>query len=899
MRKIVFLILVTCMALSSINLSYAESTDLTIYIGEKIDLRDYIQTEGIAFKFNDKTVVQNLNASILTVNSSFVVTTKDMGKGILVLTNSVESITINVSVISPIESVTLKHNYFSLLLGEIQTLDYTVEFKSDAPSSKLVNIKWKSSKPNVATVVNGNEINTKSPGTTILIGETIDGQIIASIDVTVLGHSSKLRISNGGLGKTLNVGDVLSLTAYLGSKNVSQNIRWFSITPHILKVDDKGVITAIGEGRGVVQAETSTGKKVKYELNTSSMIDRVEFNHTVYKFNAIGQTHQLSFNLYPKDKNFPPILNGYSYITSNPSVATVSKTGLITTQGAGIALISVVFDDSQKRASCTVEVPNNDEILAMNYIPVNKISLTPYKRMALIGERIILDYKISPENATDQRVNFNIPYGQNSQIDKIDGRYCFIPSKRGNIKIEVIGADGKTDEITISVTSPIDTLDLSLDTRRIVGTNEEELYIGETAKLLTRIYSRSGYEVSDVFDSSLIYSVKDKSIVNLIREDNEIYIKALRRGNTEIYVTNLEGMHKETLWLSIEDPVASISTDNEILMPLGVNYRPRVNVDIISTVTDLDDSFSLLGAMKLTAKSLYLSEFFIDQEINYEIEKVELYNNPSNTPITVDQLRIHELRLKELEKYKEAMNEGYSFLSHQSLLKDRNGRKYNFYTIEKNQVKSNYPIKILIEIELMGTNYKTETIMTWVDDELFHIKRLNKYYTVGDLINQYGLENALEKVSTIEQIKLLTTYMNNRELFQRIPSHKLLNATKDIFEDENLGHCLKPFDRYVTKADLAKISVCLYKKYVSRLVVLDNKRMQYYDITDDGLESAVALGYVEPRSNFYFGSTDMVSGEMFHHMINKILPMYQSSNYNNAKQITFEEVVLILGELLN
>lgn len=894
-RKYIVTLLVMIVLILSCSISIAsdKSTyDVSIYLGDQINLREYIRDRDINFVIDNQAVIQNLNASILSVNSSYVVKAKDVGTSVLIVSNENQSMTLRILVESSIEAIELEHKFVTLLLGEIYDLKYAIKSKGDIVVSN-VDIEWTSSKPRVATIVNGDKIYTKAAGETTFTGKTINGDILVSFELTVLGHSEKIRVISEERIRSMDVGEEISLNAYFGTKDVTESIEWESLTPHVVTVNEHGIVMAIGEGRGEIRAKTTdTNNKVTYELDAYSMIDRVELNNTLIKFKGIGQTYQLFFNLYPKDKNNPPIKTGYKYVSSNEDVAVVSSNGLVTSKGPGIALVSVIFDDSQKRAACTVEVPDNDEIIAENYIPVQRIELLPYDQTALIGEKIKLDYLITPENASDHRVSFNIPHGDNDQISEIDGAYYFVPNKRGNIKIELFAADEAKDAISLSTTSPIESMDLSLSTRRKISLNEEKLYIGEMAELLTRAYARSGYQDTDIFPSSLNYTIDDESVAKIINYGNRYYIRALKAGKTEIHVENLEGMHDTILWISVENPIKGVTTDSKVTLPLDKLYRPRVGVDLISSAANISDSFDVNEIVTIDVKNFYLSELFIDQEIDYE--KIMMNNSKS------EMYEKNRIRLNQLLGYKSNVKDGYVEIYDLYALKNRSGYNYKFYDVRTGKVVGYYPSKIFIEIGLKNTVYKAESIIELVEDKAqFRIKRLNKVYDIGDLIKQFSLSYVLGNVSVDEQIDLFITYLNTIERFDEIPRYEVLKALSSVEEDISLTELVKTIGDEVTHGDLAKLSVALHKKYINKNTLFDNQSSYYYDVVASELSDAISLNHVTAQSDDYFGTNTRATENDFYEMVRSILPYYTISGLAGTTELTFERMIVLLSELIN
>lgn len=900
MKKIFFLLVVILINMSIASFSDTKLNELEVYTGVPLNLKSYMLTHHPVFSFNNDLSIQNLNASVIEVRDAYMIFPKRIGKGLVVLSNGQMSVSIHVSVVSPIQAAHLSKKYTSLLLGETYPIDVQIELKKGVSMTETPLIIWKSLRPNVASVVQGNKIVTKSAGNTVLTGMTENGEELFKLEVTVLGHDYKLKVRNPEAVRSLNVGEILDLNAYLGTKEVTDSVKWVSLTPHILKVDAPGQIMAIGEGRGKIEALTSTGSKATYEISAYSMIDRIELNHSKITFRGVGQSQQLMFNLYPKDKQFPPILNGFKYVSSNPKIITVNQSGLIKAEGPGIATVSVIFEDSQKKVICSVEVLSKDKFPVTNYIPVEKIDITPYEGIGLIGQKIPIDYTIFPENATEKTINFEVLQGANSQIKYFDQKYYFIPEKRGLIKINLTGADGRKSQTSISVTSPIKSLELSLDNHKRVGRKEQTIYVGEMPELIARLYVKKGFTQDDIYPSSLIYNVDDEKIATIVAKGGKQYLKGLKRGRTRVTVKTLEGLHETSLWVNVENPVLSVFTDTEVKLPVGTSYKPRVSVNLIETAKANEGVYNVNSIISLKVNQLYIEEEFIDSEIDYEVEKLKTFGQPPYSSEVLGEMKRHENRLGQLKQYKGEAENKYVLLKNTSVLKDRYNRSYKLYSIHHNQVQSTYPVKLNLEIGLKGLPYTTETVIDFVNGfKGIEIVRLNNSYDCEALAKEYGLENSLKGLQEEDKVNLMIAYVNNFQLFESAPDYELLNALEVISSDSILFESMRPFENKVTKADLLYLSYLLHKKYVDRSLKMDSLEKSYYhDVVDTASSKLISLGYVAASNEWNFGLKEEVSRRMLNDMLRKIVPTYDETTRNADEILTHRDLVIELSRLI-
>lgn len=885
--KTMLIVIATLILCAMLNLSIASSHsnhDLSLYIGEKINLKEYLKEQSIDFDYKTGTVIQNLNAHILTIESSYWVKAHSAGTGTLILNNGDELLSINITIETPIESITMDQKNITLLLGEKQKLQYTVNLKDASTQPENIKFKWKSNNPHVASIDDTNTIITKAAGRIQFVGTTLDNSYSVTLDLTVLAHSGKINVFSENRISKLYVGEKLPLTATLGTKDVSSNLTWESLTPHILSVNDQGVVTAVGEGIGEVVAKTTNKQKDTYKITTQSMIDKIELKPSRIAFNSVGETRQLQFNLYPKDKNNPPLLRGYRYTTSNPQIATVSSTGLITAKGPGTALISIIFDDSQKKATCTVEVPENFRQPLDNYIPIKSINLQPVDKTILLGDKQLLKYTVLPKNATDDHIKFVIPNGDDGQIKYIDNAYYFIPNKIGNIEIEVIANNNATDKITVSVTSPIQSLNLSLQNKRAT----EPIFLSETVELITKVQRKSGYTLENIYPTTLVYTIEDSSIARLVTKNNHYFITGLKAGTTKIEVKTTDSLKKDTLLITVKNPLTSISTDNEVELPIKHYYRPRVFYSTSDTTKNLNLSSEISEMINLSVDSIYLDEDFIDSEIAYEKSRA------------VPENENHRIRLNTLLSLKSKVVNNYALMDSPTQLKNRNGYPYKFYTVDHNRLIAYQPCKLNVSLKLNNTSYTTSTSIIWHDNtEVFNIKRHNTSYSTQDLITLYSLSSTMIGLNKQQKVDALISYINHIELFDSSPNKEVLLSLYSLEDQKELTALLSSLDDKVTKRDLALVSLALHKKYVNKNAVFTQLQpIYYYDVVEENLKKAISLEYILPENQYRFGTSNIVSKLDFMNMLKKILPNHTLTTSSKNQPLDHEQLIILLGQLI-
>ncbi len=148
------------------------------------------------------------------------------------------------------------------------------------------------------------------------------------------------------------------------------------------------------------------------------------------------QTLQIKFSLFPAS----PTVRTVTYVSSNPSVATVDANGLITGVGIGMVTISII-SDSETKATSTIEL----EIFEPDFFEVSYETTSA----VLVGESIKLNAKYHLRGASEVPVSFESADTSIATVDK-DGNVTGV--KAGNTTIKVYVTADSTKYFNYGIT---------------------------------------------------------------------------------------------------------------------------------------------------------------------------------------------------------------------------------------------------------------------------------------------------------------------------------------------------------------------------------------------------------------------------------------------------------------
>lgn len=228
-----------------------------------------------------------------------------------------------------------------------------------------------------------NKIAIDGNGNDLLIGANIHYMVFVT-GVSVTPTTLELRVGESG-----------TLTAMVAPEDATnKKVNWTSSAPEVATVAD-GVVTAVAEGESIITVTTADGEKTATCKVTVAGIPVTGVSIAPETLSLkIGGSGTLAATVSPKNATNKNV----SWTSSTPEVATVAD-GVVTAVAEGESIITVTTEDGAKKATCKVTVSSKD-------INVIEVSITPETLSLKIGENGTLTATVSPENATNKKLNW-------------------------------------------------------------------------------------------------------------------------------------------------------------------------------------------------------------------------------------------------------------------------------------------------------------------------------------------------------------------------------------------------------------------------------------------------------------------------------------------------------------
>lgn len=222
-----------------------------------------------------------------------------------------------------------------------------------------------------------------------------------------------------------------------------------------------------------------------------------------------------------------------SWTTTNPDVASVSSTGVVTAKKGGVATITAkATDGSGKSASCTVTVKQH----------VTSISLSETSKDIYINDNLPLTATVNPSDATDKSVSWS---SSNSGIASVSSTGVVTGLSTGTATITATANDGsgKSASCTVTVKQHVTSISLS-ETSKTIYNNDKMTLIATVGP-------------SDATDKSVTWSSSNSDIASV---SSTGVVTGISAGTATITATANDGSGKTaTCNITVKQYVTSIS----------------------------------------------------------------------------------------------------------------------------------------------------------------------------------------------------------------------------------------------------------------------------------------------------------------------------------------------------
>ena len=249
-----------------------------------------------------------------------------------------------------VKEITVDPMNLVIVIGHSQKIKHTIS-PNDVYDSSVV---WESSNKEIASVDQNGYVKAKKAGVCKITVKAKDGSdIVAACNVTVNAPISWVCIDRNYL--TLTKGNTYSLnTTIYPATATDKNIVWKSSNNDVVKVDDKGVVTAVNGGTAIITASSNDGSG-KYDtchITVVVLVEQIILDKDTAVM-SVGEGIDINAKVFPDNATNKTL----SWNSSDNAIALVDNNGSVYVRAGGVAKIKASSTDgSNVHSDCAILV---------------------------------------------------------------------------------------------------------------------------------------------------------------------------------------------------------------------------------------------------------------------------------------------------------------------------------------------------------------------------------------------------------------------------------------------------------------------------------------------------------------------------------------------------------------
>jgi uncharacterized protein YjdB len=219
----------------------------------------------------------------------------------------------------------------------------------------------------------------------------------------------------------------------------NKNVTWKSSDTSVASVSSNGTVTAVGAGQAIITA-TSVSGGFTATTSVSVVIPIASITTDRNNLELIGRNHTIK--LTPSILPLNATNQVLRWESDNPSAATVSNDGTITSVNGGVGHIVISSTDG---SNIILRIPFKVTI------PISKIEyLETKQKISLVGlnEEHALTYVLEPENATNKNLKW---ISSDPSVVSVDNAGVLTSLSYGEAVVTIMSTDGTNLQDTIIV----------------------------------------------------------------------------------------------------------------------------------------------------------------------------------------------------------------------------------------------------------------------------------------------------------------------------------------------------------------------------------------------------------------------------------------------------------------
>lgn len=355
---------------------------------------------------------------------------------------------------------------------------------------------------------------------------------------------------------TLKEGQSQTLNATIIPANATnKRIRWSSSDTDIVTVTSGGKVFAKEEGRAIITAKATNGKKAMCKVTVKAIGEVTKISLSKHDLTLdIDDNYQLEATITPANVSEEEL----TWYSSNEDVASVDDEGNVFPMGEGTTIITAEADNGVSD-SCTITVTEKSDIDSEINLNTDSVSLK-------VGDNAKLNATITPSEGNDGFISWD---SNDTDIVKVDSNGNVKAMAEGSAVITATLSNGNCDTCQINVSSGV-----IIATKILISRESSSLNVGDQLTLIATV------EPANATDKGVKWISSNKTIASV---DNSGIVTANAQGNAVITATNNGLSASCNVTVSLKTIAVNSITLSESNIPLNVTDMTSLTADVLPT----------------------------------------------------------------------------------------------------------------------------------------------------------------------------------------------------------------------------------------------------------------------------------------------------------------------------
>lgn len=510
----------------------------------------------------------------------------------------------------PVQQVKLDYNELNLKIGDTFRLTALVS-PDDATNKELI---WKSSDESVAKVDKTGNVIAVGSGSATIMCQSADSGVFDYCNVSVYQPVTSIKLNNHEM--TVRKSTIFWLYATVGPEDAwNKTVVWSTSDKEVATVDQTGMVTAVSPGECTITATSAdSGVVDRCKVIVTEPVSGITLN---YEEASIYTNEKIVIipTVTPIDADNKAV----TFMSSDPSVATVDEHGVVTGISGGSAIILVTTVERGLVASCKITV----------YEFVTRVEILDKLPYINKGVTKRLKAEVKPDTATNTGVIWE---SNRPDIVSVDDKGNITAVEYGTAMITATAADGSGvfDTYTITVVKPVEKVTVDPSSVTILEGQEIQINVSVTPE--------------DATFTEVEWTSSDDTIA---RVDFNGVITGLKAGICYVYATStdgnsIQGRVKVTVKPAIPATEVVINTEQMVLLPgqtqtAKARLKPSKSTDKIEWVSGDPTVATIDENGIVTARGQGETEIYCIAESGVESSFKVVVLALNSTNITVEQ----------------------------------------------------------------------------------------------------------------------------------------------------------------------------------------------------------------------------------------------------------------------